>query len=202
MFAFSSCEETNIKTNTKLVFEASKIEIPRLEIQKKDSLLSKNQKGLLLYKSQPFSGFLISTNQENVLTEKVGYYDGLKEGNAFTFFESGKIASERPYKSGKKHGIHKSWYENGQQRFEYTFVDGKSVGNHKVWYEDGSLFKDFHYKNGKPFGSQKVWRNDGKYRANYVIRENGKKYGLTGIKRCAKIDTKTENIDPYTGTEE
>ena len=41
---------------------------------------------------------------------------------------------------------------------------------------------------------------DGKYRSNYVITENGRKYGLVGLKRCKKIDGETENIDPYTGS--
>ena len=46
-----------------------------------------------------------------------------------------------------------------------------------------------------------MWRPDGKYRANYVVRENGRSYGLTGLKRCKKIDGKNEVIDPVKRTE-
>ena len=53
------------------------------------------------------------------------------------------------------------------------------------------LMQDRNYVNGKAMGAQKVWRKDGKIRANFVIRENGKKYGLMGMKRCTKIDAKT-----------
>lgn len=178
------------------------IEIPRIEVEKIDPLLSINQQGLMNYKDQPFSGFVFVKHPNSILKSKNGYFDGMHEGKSLTYFNNGNLASERPYRSGKKHGVHKGWYLDGQLRFEYVFVNGKSEGNHKVWYEDGSLFKDFNFKNGRAFGSQKVWRKDGKIRANYVIREDGKKYGLSGLRRCAKIDTQTQNIDPYTGTEE
>ena len=82
---------------------------------------------------------------------------------------------------------------------EYHFKNGMNVGNHKEWYQDGSPLQDRNYANGQPMGSQKVWRRDGKIRANFVIRENGKKYGLMGMKRCTKIDTKKQTLEPYKG---
>jgi len=201
-FTLIACDKEIVEISERRFLDDPVIEIPRIEIEKSDPLLSTNQQGLMYYKDQPFSGFVFVKHPNSILKSKNGYFDGMHEGKSLTYFDNGKLASERSYKSGKKHGVHKGWYLDGQLRFEYIFINGKSEGNHKVWYEDGSLFKDFNFKNGRAFGSQKVWRKDGKIRANYVIRENGKKYGLSGLRRCAKIDTQTQNIDPYTGTEE
>ena len=59
------------------------------------------------------------------------------------------------------------------------------------------MFSEINYLKGKPFGLTRVWRKDGKLRSNFVIRENGRRYGLAGIKRCTKIDTKKQILEPY-----
>ena len=71
------------------------------------------------------------------------------------------------------------------------------MGKHIQWYDSGQIYSEINYLNGKPFGSTKVWRKDGKLRSNFVIRENGRRYGLAGIKRCTKIDTEKQIIEPY-----
>ena len=83
------------------------------------------------------------------------------------------------------------------KKFEYFFIKGLSEETHYQWYENGQLYSEINYLNGKPFGSTKIWRKDGKLRSNFVIRENGRRYGLAGIKRCTKINIKEEIIDPY-----
>lgn len=180
----------------------SAIEIPQRIVTKEDSLLLKDRQGKLHYEGRPYSGYIIEYFANKNIRSKKGFNNGLLEGNSILYFPNGNQESKRPYKNGEKHGEHFGWYKDGQMKFHYNFVKGLSEGNHKDWYPDGNLFKDFNYKKGKPFGAQKVWRKDGKIRANYVIRENGKKYGLSGLKRCAKIDTKNQNIDPYKGAEQ
>ena len=34
----------------------------------------------------------------------------------------------------------------------------------------------------------------GKIKANYVIKEEGRKYGLTGVQRCENIDVQKQKI--------
>jgi len=177
------------------------IEIPNVENREDNERLVRDLTGLILLDGVLYSGYLMSYSVDQVLINKRGYYQGKLEGRSTSYYQSGALRDNRPYKNGKKHGEHKGWYENGQLKFHYFFEDGLSVGNHKVWYKNGSPFKDMNYKKGRPFGSQKVWRSDGKVRANYVIRENGRKYGLAGLKRCTKIDSDTKIIDPYTGKE-
>ena len=74
-----------------------------------------------------------------------------------------------------------------------------SQGTHKTWYRDGSLSSELNFKDGHEFGAQKVWRQDGKLKSNYVVRENGRRYGNLGLKRCKKLDGEDETIDPYRG---
>jgi antitoxin component YwqK of YwqJK toxin-antitoxin module len=189
--ADSSMEATDISKTA--------ISIPNVEIADHDEKLFMNSDGILLHNELPFSGFLIKKNSDGVLIEKIGYLNGSQAGDMLGFYENGAKKFIRPYLNGEKHGIHLGWYEDGTLRFLYQFENGLSEGNHKEWYEDGSIMQDFNFKDGKPFGSQKVWRKDGKIRGNYVVRENGRRYGLMGIKRCTKIDGEDERLDPYVG---
>lgn len=163
--------------------------------------LRKDSSGVLLYREEPYSGYLLDLDSEGQVMLRQGYFEGRLEGEILAYYASGALRFKRPYRDGQKHGAHMAWYEDGQMKFLYHFDQGKSVGNHKEWYPDGSLFQDLNYQDGRPFGPQKIWRSDGKIRANYVIRENGKRYGLMGIKRCTKIDGEKEEIDPYKGVE-
>ena len=176
-------------------------EIPDVFILDSDSMVKKQPTGEVLYHSQPFSGYLISYYKNDSVELKVGYLEGKQNGLMAAYYPSGKVMYERTYLAGEKHGIHTGFYESGQKKFEYIFVNGFSEDNHKKWYEDGSLMSSMNYLNGKEFGQQQVWRSDGKLRANYIVRENGRRYGMQGIKRCTKIDGETKTIDPYRGNQ-
>ncbi|MFY0652844.1 MAG: hypothetical protein JXQ96_12450 [Cyclobacteriaceae bacterium] len=180
----------------------TKVTIPETEISTEDPGLSRDDEGKQRLNDKLYSGYLISSYNDGTIAARHGYLDGLQAGMSNGYYANGTKKYERPYLNGEKHGEHFGWYENGQLMFHYYFEDGLSVGNHKDWYDDGSPFKDYNYKKGHPFGAQKMWRTDGKLRANFVIREDGRKYGLTGLKRCAKIDSETKNIDPYKGKDQ
>lgn len=174
-------------------------EIPDIEYSESDLRISVSEKGLYHLDDKLFSGYIISKHENGELAIKKCYYNGLLEGEWLTYFENGEIASKRPYHKGKKHGIHEGYYENGQQKFSYHFEHGLSQGTHLVWYENGQLAKELNYKDGYELGSQKVWRTDGKMRSNYVVRENGRRYGMIGLKRCKKLDSESGEIEPYKG---
>lgn len=175
--------------------------IPDIETTISDDRLSKDVNGLLLFSMEPYSGYVTVFDRDANLINKKSYLDGEQEGVSEAYYANGKLRYSRPYKKGKKDGEHIGWFGDGKKKFHYVFQHGLNEGNHKEWYADGSLAKDFNYQSGRPFGSQKVWRRDGKIRANYVIRENGKRYGLMGIKRCTKLDGETQEIDPYLAQE-
>ena len=172
--------------------------IPNTFLLASDSNLNYNSKGELYFNSNPFSGFLVKKNMYDEVIEKKGFFRGQLEGISLGYYDNGNKKYQRFYNKGKKTGKHIGWFESGQKKFEYFFKGGLSEKKHIRWYDNGMVYSEINYLNGKPFGSTKVWRKDGKLRSNFVVRENGRRYGLSGIKRCTKIDTKKEIIEPYT----
>jgi antitoxin component YwqK of YwqJK toxin-antitoxin module len=173
-------------------------QIPEIEVSANDPLISYDAQRVLFYKGQPFLGYIVEYYENGTLMSKTGYKDGLKEAESIAYYPNGQIQSIRAYAKGEKHGVHRGYYEDGSPEFEYTFVNGKSEGTHVFWYPSGEKAQEMNFVNGQEFGSQKVWRIDGKLRSNYVVREDGRRYGLVGIKRCKNIDTENEEIAPLT----
>lgn len=171
--------------------------IPELRVNVDE--LTHDTRGVYYYQDSVFSGFAIDLSDSKVLKSVASYFNGKLEGDLVGFYPNGDTAYIRPYHLGEKHGDHLGYYRNGERKFHYYYENGFSQGNHKFWYMNGNLKEDLNYVDGKEFGSQRVWRPDGKLRSNYVVRENGRKYGILGLKRCSKIDSNTENIDPYKG---
>ncbi|SNS99599.1 Antitoxin component YwqK of the YwqJK toxin-antitoxin module [Ekhidna lutea] len=177
-------------------------DIPKINILATNPDITKKQNGDVFYHDLPFSGYLVERYPNDSLSLKIGFYDGKQNGVMTSYYENGSIRYIRPYLNGEKHGKHVGFHKNGTKAFEYHFVDGFSEGNHKEWYDNRQPATDMNYVNGKEFGRQQAWRPDGKVRSNYIVRENGRRYGLMGIKRCTKLDGVTQSVDPYKGEEQ
>ena len=58
-------------------------------------------------------------------------------GKSITYYRSGAVNFERPYKDGKRDGLEKSFYESGKPKYEISYredlMDGKTI----FWYETG-----------------------------------------------------------------
>jgi antitoxin component YwqK of YwqJK toxin-antitoxin module len=173
--------------------------IPDVELEESNTRLYRNREGVLFNDSIPFSGFTFSLYDDGQLKARKSYLDGRLEGVSETYFPSGLVQTIRSYHGGEKHGLHKGFFENGQSEFLYDIENGFNQGTHFTWYSNGDTASIHNYKDGHELGVQKMWRQDGKMKANYVVRENGRRYGLLGVKRCAKIDSETGDIDPYKG---
>lgn len=157
-----------------------------------------HENGITLYEGLPFDGHIVGYYHDGTIKSLAPFKDGLAESVKTGFYPGGELMYERPYEDGEKHGIHKGYHRDGTPRFVYHFEKGLSIGTHQEWYPSGQLAKLMNFKKGKPFGEQKVWRSDGKIRANYVIREDGRRYGLVGMKRCKNLDVVAETIKPLT----
>lgn len=190
------CDPASGKEVEVINFEVS---IPPTETSENDGALSTNLQGIVLKKGVPYSGYLFAYDGEGKLKSRRGYLNGKLQGEWTTYFSNGKVETQRTYNEGEKHGEHRGYYADGQVRFNYYFEKGLGQGTHRTWYADGLLSTEMNYKDGHELGSQKVWRPDGKLRSNYVVRENGRRYGLIGLKRCAKIDSESGDIDKYKG---
>ncbi|MEP3386680.1 MAG: hypothetical protein ABJO02_00745 [Reichenbachiella sp.] len=176
-----------------------KKQIPKVELLESDSRLSRANDGTIYLDTTAYSGYLISFYSDSTIKSKKTYYQGKLEGDFVSYYSNGQVSSLRPYHFGEKHGEHLGYYKNGKLQFQYFFEHGFGQGTHKTWYPNGDLKMEMNYVDGKERGLQRVWRTDGKMRSNYVVRENGRKYGKLGLKRCAKIDSETGDVDPYKG---
>lgn len=176
-----------------------KEKIPNIEMLEGDERFDRTNDGKVMLDSVPYSGYLLSYYRDSTIRSKKGMYQGRLEGDFISYYPNGQVYSIRPYHLGEKHGEHLGYYEDGQIKFKYHFVNGFGQGTHKQWYQNGDLKSEMNYKDGKERGLQRVWRPDGKMRSNYVVRENGRQYGMLGLKRCAKIDSETGDVDPYKG---
>jgi antitoxin component YwqK of YwqJK toxin-antitoxin module len=181
--------------NQKVQEISKEVVIPNDTIEVTDELVN-NKVDTLFYAQKPFSGTLIHRFPNGNIETTTQYYRGVQHGEFFGYYQNGALKFNRPYQMGEKNGVHRGFYESSAKEFEFIFEKGLSIGNHFEWYESGQVFRDMNFVNGRERGSQKVYRPDGKLRANYVVRENGRKYGVVGVKRCTNLDTEEEKLDP------
>lgn len=153
------------------------------------------EKGILLYKGEPFSGKLTYLYENGDTASVANYYLGKENGWSFKWYQDGTEMEERYYENGVKEGMHKAWYEDGTPRFIYNFIKGEYNGGVKEWYPNGQMYKDFNYVNGYETGMQTAWEFNGKLLANYEVK-NGRKYGLSGTHNCKSLwDDNKEDIE-------
>lgn len=171
--------------------------MPEVEVSSEHPGIAQ-QNGVLYMDSIPFSGYVVQRYRGGALMVKTPYKNGEEHGMKIFYYEDGSVRYYRHFKHGEKDGIHQGFYPGGAKKFEYRFKNGENIGTHYDWFENGQLAKLTNFKDGKPFGEQKMWRSDGKIRSNYVIREDGRRYGLVGLKRCKNINTEEEEIEPLT----
>lgn len=164
--------------------------IPDTEVNKKEVILHPNE-GKWYYKNQPFSGSLVIYHENGVLAERVGYYDGKKEGLAQKWYPNGTLLKASIYTENRLTGKVTSWWPNGIISTESNYVDGKKHGVQKKWYSTGQISRQTSSFNGKEEGLQQAWLENGKIYANYEVK-NGRIFGLKRSNLCYQLND--ENI--------
>ncbi|MDR2904931.1 MAG: hypothetical protein LBU73_03150 [Helicobacteraceae bacterium] len=74
-----------------------------------------------------------------------------------SFYDSGKVSYETPYKNGKQEGVAKAFYENGKLAHETSYKNGDKDGISKIYRENGKICAVFTYKKDKAIRG--VWHN-------------------------------------------
>ena len=162
------------------------IHIPEKEVLKEKLVLHPN-KGLVFHLEQPFSGYATSYYPNAVMSERVGYWLGKKQGVYQKWFKDGRLSFEANYQEGKKHGTSKTWWRNGALRSASIHEMGITNGIQKQWYQNGQLFKLMRIVDGKEEGLQQSWRDNGKIYNNYEAK-NGRIFGLKRANLCYELE--------------
>jgi antitoxin component YwqK of YwqJK toxin-antitoxin module len=164
--------------------------IPDTQVNKKEVILHPNE-GKWYYKNQPFSGFSVMYHENGVLAERVGYYNGKKEGLAEKRYPNGCFQKTSTYTENRLMGMVKSWWPNGIICSESNYIDGKKHGIQKRWYANGQLSRQATNYHGKEGGLHQAWLENGKIYANYEVK-NGRIFGLKRSNLCYQLND--ENI--------
>ena len=177
-----SCE--NISEQKNNTINEEKV-IANLEVVKSKLILNGNE-GNWYYENQLFNGYMVTYDSNGLLEQKVGFYNGKKEGVAKTWFEDGTLKVESNYHQNKLVGSYKAWWPNGVLASESIYEKGELQGVEKKWYDSGQLAKQMNYNNGEEEGMQQAWLENGKMYVNYEAK-NGRIFGMRKANLCYQL---------------
>ena len=162
------------------------IAIRNVEVLKADLVLNPLE-GIWYYKEQAYNGYAVNYYSNDNLKEKLGFFQGKRQGLARTWSEKGALRTKCFYNQNKLSGVYKSFWENGNLDLEVNYVDGKKQGEEKQWYSNGEISKIRLFKDGNEDGLQKAWLPNGKLYVNYEAK-NGRIFGLMRANSCYKLE--------------
>lgn len=161
------------------------IKISDFEIHQSELRLYPNT-GQWLYEGHPFNGFALTYHPNGALAEKIGFYNGKKQGVAIKWYPDGVLASKKNYVENRLEGMARAWWPNGSLSSESQYVNRQHHGKQKKWYPNGQIARLMHFKQGKEEGLQQAWLRTGKLYANYEAK-NGRFFGLKRSNLCYQL---------------
>ncbi|MDE3742399.1 toxin-antitoxin system YwqK family antitoxin [Maribacter polysaccharolyticus] len=143
--------------------------------------------GKWYYQGKPFNGYSLKYHPNDTLGERLGYYQGKREGVARKWSENGVLRIASHYKQNRLVGRYRTWWENGVLASESHYVNGTLEGIAKEWYPNGQLAKERHLVNSKEQGLQKAWLQNGKLYVNYEAKD-GRIFGMRRANSCYQLE--------------
>lgn len=177
-----------LKVSTSAV-QHSAVAIDTLEVFKKELVLNQLE-GVWYYKNEPYNGFSVKLYSNGTTEERMGFYNGKRQGITQRWSPKGSLQSEREYHQNKLVGTYKTWWENGELAQESHYVDGIQQGTEKQWHPNGQLAKLRKIENGTEQGMQQAWLKNGDLYVNYEAK-NGRVFGLRRSNSCYKLEDET-----------
>ncbi|WP_372756617.1 toxin-antitoxin system YwqK family antitoxin [Mariniflexile sp.] len=181
---FTGCQETSKK---EVVFnENTTVVIDSFQVAKIQLVLNQLE-GTWYYKNKPFNGYALKFYSNGVLEERLGFYNGKREGVAKRWSENGVLRVESFYRQNKLVGTYKGFWENGKPSEASFYVDGVKQGEEKQWYDNGQLAKLRRLVDGTEQGMQQAWLKNGTMYINYEAK-NGRVFGLLRSNLCYQLE--------------
>ena len=154
---------------------------------KKSDLVLNPLNGVWSYNDKPYNGYAVKENAQGQHIEKLGFYQGKRQGVAKTWFNNGVLKLESHYKQNKLEGSYISWWNNGVLAMDANYTNGKLQGVQKQWYYTGVLAKQRNLVDGKENGIQQAWLKNGKMYVNYEAK-NGRIFGMRRANSCYQLE--------------
>ena len=162
------------------------VDIPAVEVEW-SRLEMRAAEGVLYRDGQPYSGYSAKYYANGQVAERIGWWQGKKEGKREKWFPNGLLSYEATYEAGRLNGVSRSWWNNGKLRTESNHIAGVAEGKQRTWYITGQPYKEMNLKAGREVGFQKAWRKNGKLYVNYEVR-NGRQFGLRRSNLCYEVE--------------
>ena len=183
---FTSCADKNNMRNEKEATPSS-FSVDTSLI-KKDTVISTSAKlvlnnGIYYFNNLLFSGYIKKLYPDNSTESINGIMNGMLQGRAVSYFETGQLRDVRMYKENKSFGKSYGLWEDGKLKFEYYYLDDKRQGSNKQWYKSGQPYAFLNFKDDQEDGMQHAWRENGKPYINYEVKD-GIRYGLQKSNLC------------------
>lgn len=175
-------EETTAVSEQQIVYK----EIKEVEVVK-DALELHPEKGMWFYQDSPFNGYAVRYYVNGNLAERIGFYEGKKEGITKKWFDNGQLQKTSYYSANKLHGEENSWWSTGTIAAQLNYRNGYKNGTQQRWYANGQISRKTHYTLGKEEGIQQAWLENGKIYVNYEAK-NGRSFGLRKAKLCYALE--------------
>ena len=172
--------------------KAAEIKIIKNVFVDKSELVLIPEKGRWFLKGKSFNGFAMMQHPNKKVAEKIGYFNGRKEGEAFRYFEDGNLQKKTYYNQNKLDRKQLVFWKNGTVASESNYENGTKNGVQNDWFENGQLAKRKNLKDGKENGLQQAWLQNGKIYVNYEAK-NGRIFGLQRANLCYQL--KDEKIE-------
>ena len=186
LLIFGSCHKAT--TENKVV----KIKIIKNVFVNKRELALIPEKGRWFFEGKTFNGFAMMHHANKKVAERIGYFNGRKEGEALRYFEDGNLQKKAYYNQNKLDRKQLVFWRNGNIASESNYENGTKNGVQNYWFENGQLAKRTNLKEGKENGLQRAWLQNGKIYVNYEAK-NGRTFGLQRANLCYQL--KNEKIE-------
>ena len=108
---------------------------------------------------------IISYYSNGIISNKVIFENGLRQGIEYSYYPDGKIFEEVNFIDNEYHGSYKQWNQNGKLTYENNFLYGYQNGNSTYYYENGNVKRQADYVYGFLNGSMKQYDKNGKVTA-------------------------------------
>lgn len=83
------------------------------------------------------TGKVSRVNEETQITNELNLKDGVKEGEAKSYYPSGELWKKVNYQNGKLHGLAKVYDEKGNLKRSVAYKDGKKNGLYTKYFRSG-----------------------------------------------------------------
>jgi antitoxin component YwqK of YwqJK toxin-antitoxin module len=131
---------------------------------------------------RPFTGVGVEHYPNRQVARRVSFKNGVKEGEARTYSDLGKLTAIGRFHKGLRNGLQEMWFIEGPKQQEDRYVNGILEGVQTKWHLNGTVFREEHFKKGALQG-RKVFYPSREVFSNYV-NKNGRKYGIDSGELC------------------